>query len=89
MTGTLTSSIDELTMSISTGEAELDVVAAEPILDLASHPASDAVVGDARVPRDGMVSWHKWSTWDAGKQVWVDASGNGGTRGRACCAPRS
>ena len=63
--------------SCFTGEAELDVVAAEPILDLASHPASDAVVGDARVPRDGLVSWHKWSTWDAGKQVWADASGNG------------
>jgi hypothetical protein len=62
------------------GEAELDVVSAKPMFDLAeqvSATGSSQVVGDSRVARDGLVTWLKWSGWDKTKQVWSDASGNG------------
>ena len=58
------------------GDAEVDVASATPVLDLAAVVEA-SVVGDARIPRDGLVSWHKWSGWSSAKQIWYDSSGNG------------
>ena len=60
------------------GEAELDLLSAEPVSDLATQESASAQIsGDVRVARAGLVSWYKWSGWDKANQVWSDATGNG------------